>query len=304
LLNSFLNPFQITSDKGKRDAFICEPCAIEVQKAFNLRVKMRISEEEHFANTRGNRLQLLNVHERKEVEDLIKSLKQDNQKLCDEKDEIERKLMNAWKSYKKLRSKVKMQSEKSNRTNARSSSTGNPIIGSDVTASKSGISDRLDWFQTWPCDVCHKVLTSRILLEEHVKNTHYKLPSIKNFQEKLGNNSNQIKIVNEEANLAESLPIPPQQNIEMISYEEPSEPSGSSIDVAKKPRCLICDKTFSSKSSLRKHLDSVHVQNSCFECDKCSKKFQRKENLSVHMKVHKSEENRSGKLTLKHFYVD
>jgi hypothetical protein len=235
-----------------------------------LRIKIQISEEDHYSELRGNRLELRNVHERQQNQDLIKSLKQknkmlkqENQMLCDKKDFYKEKLKKAWKINKILQAKVKMES---NRTIANSFNEEESSAFSndhDDTARKAKMSARLDLSQ-WPCGVCHKVLTSKILFDEHVKNSHFKLPNIK-----------KIKILNEEANLAESLSISSQQSIELITFEESS---GGSINVAKKP--------------LR------------FECDICLKKFQRKEKLSEHIKIHQDKEKRSGKFTLKHFYVD
>jgi hypothetical protein len=231
-----------------------------------LRIKIQISED-HYSELRGSRLELRNVHERQRIQDLIKSLeqenkmlKQENKMLCDKKDFYKEKLEKAWKMSKILQAKVKMES---NRTNANSSNEGDVSKDHDDTAKKAKMSPRLDLSQ-WPCGVCHKVLTSEILFDEHVKNSHFKLPSIKN-----------IEILNEEAHLAESLSISSQHCIELIKLEESS---GGSINVAKK---------------------LLH-----FECDNCLKKFQRKKTLSEHMKIHQDKEKRSGKFTLKHFYVD
>merc|ERR1712228_118265 len=51
--------------------------------------------------------------------------------------------------------------------------------------------------------------------------------------------------------------------------------------------CTFCKETFCSKSSLKKHIDSIHQSASKqFVCRKCCKQFRRKDELQSHFKSH------------------
>ena len=51
--------------------------------------------------------------------------------------------------------------------------------------------------------------------------------------------------------------------------------------------CTFCKESFCSKSSLRKHIDSIHQQvTKQFVCRKCCKRFRRKDELQSHLKSH------------------
>ena len=47
--------------------------------------------------------------------------------------------------------------------------------------------------------------------------------------------------------------------------------------------CDKCDKRFSQKSGLNRHIKSVH-ENVRYNCDKCGKSFSQKDNLNIHIK--------------------
>ena len=54
--------------------------------------------------------------------------------------------------------------------------------------------------------------------------------------------------------------------------------------------CSQCNKSFSSKQNLEKHLDSVHLKLKPFNCNQCDKSFPSKQNLdrhtdTVHLKI-------------------
>ena len=50
-------------------------------------------------------------------------------------------------------------------------------------------------------------------------------------------------------------------------------------------KCEICDKELSRKDDLQRHKKTVHWRSSEFECTVCEKKFNRKGNLQAHKTV-------------------
>ena len=52
--------------------------------------------------------------------------------------------------------------------------------------------------------------------------------------------------------------------------------------------CQFCEKSFKTKFTLKRHLETVHLQNSdvIFECKICRKVFRRKDKLQKHEKTH------------------
>ena len=52
----------------------------------------------------------------------------------------------------------------------------------------------------------------------------------------------------------------------------------------KKPfKCSICDKNFSEKGSMTKHMESVHEGKKPFKCSICDNNFSKKSNLTKHI---------------------
>ena len=52
--------------------------------------------------------------------------------------------------------------------------------------------------------------------------------------------------------------------------------------------CNLCNQSFSTQGSLKRHQESVHRQSAGFSCQVCGKRFYRKDHLGRHMKVHQS----------------
>ena len=47
--------------------------------------------------------------------------------------------------------------------------------------------------------------------------------------------------------------------------------------------CDICDSSFKSKKSLKRHITSVHEGKKSFKCDLCGTSFTRKPSLNIHV---------------------
>ena len=54
------------------------------------------------------------------------------------------------------------------------------------------------------------------------------------------------------------------------------------------PHCGYCDKSFTTKLSLRIHTSNLHVDNETFKCLTCEKEFNSKDKLNRHKKNHKT----------------
>ena len=50
--------------------------------------------------------------------------------------------------------------------------------------------------------------------------------------------------------------------------------------------CSLCNQTFSTQGSLKRHRETVHRQSGGFSCQVCGKRFYRKDHLGRHMKIH------------------
>ena len=58
--------------------------------------------------------------------------------------------------------------------------------------------------------------------------------------------------------------------------------------------CNMCDKSFSVKSALHQHVESVHEGNGPFKCDICNKKFSAHLSMVQHIdEVHEGSNNTS-----------
>lgn len=55
--------------------------------------------------------------------------------------------------------------------------------------------------------------------------------------------------------------------------------------------CDICNKTLSSRNSLREHRITVHLKNGRFPCNECEKRFTNRRALQIHRVIHTKERN-------------
>ena len=52
--------------------------------------------------------------------------------------------------------------------------------------------------------------------------------------------------------------------------------------------CDLCNQSFSTQGSLKRHRESVHRQSAGFSCQVCSQRFYRKDVLQRHLKKHRA----------------
>ena len=50
--------------------------------------------------------------------------------------------------------------------------------------------------------------------------------------------------------------------------------------------CSLCNQSFSTQGSMKRHQETIHRQSGGFSCQVCSKRFYRKDHLGKHMKMH------------------
>lgn len=69
-------------------------------------------------------------------------------------------------------------------------------------------------------------------------------------------------------------------------YRHEDDEKKAKIKLQLKALCKICGKSFTRMSSLKRHLNAVHVHIKNFTCDVCGHLSDRKSNLATHMKTH------------------
>ena len=79
---------------------------------------------------------------------------------------------------------------------------------------------------------------------------------------------------------------PVKQNVEKIAESKEIKENGYSlldlITKKKKIPCPHCHKSYSSNSSLKKHIKDVHLRLKPFKCDVCGESFAEKKTLDRH----------------------
>lgn len=54
-------------------------------------------------------------------------------------------------------------------------------------------------------------------------------------------------------------------------------------------KCEHCQREFSTKGNLVRHVQAAHIGGQVFPCQTCGKEFKRKEDMHTHMRVHTGE---------------
>ena len=146
----------------------------------------------------------------------------------------------------------------------------------------------------YPCFECPKRFKQQTHLKEHIKLVHDKKKRYncsicgKNFHKKI-NLQEHILLSSEEGKCKidfENDDTLPEPNLEF-----PMDWNGQDISKFIN-KCTVCGKIFSSKSHLKRHVESVHEKLKRFQCDFCEKKYYQKSHLQEHvLAAHKDFDN-------------
>jgi len=129
-----------------------------------------------------------------------------------------------------------------------------------------------------------KSIKIELVQESELKNLNSSAISTENSHNSASNES-QEKVNKNVKNETEKqlLVILPQQKIHVLPVSikiEENEPRNMKFT------CKICDKNYSSKKVLRRHIKNIHENPGSFECDVCKVRFNEKGNLKAHQKIH------------------
>ena len=89
----------------------------------------------------------------------------------------------------------------------------------------------------------------------------------------------------------ESVPPTPKNNIALPQRTQSVRPQAVHNKKRKKLTCYLCNKSFSRKEHLTRHLKSVHFKEKPYQCPHCEKRFAEKSNLKRHVRTHTGEKS-------------
>lgn len=121
------------------------------------------------------------------------------------------------------------------------------------------------------CDVCNKVLASRSDLQNHINlhagGIHFECKLCSIHFPQLSDLFEHTKEVHEKSQFSASLS---------------DEPPKKQAQVQERQRCSICSKYFSTKTTLRYHINGVHTKEISYNCPLCPKVYYWRSGLRAH----------------------
>ncbi|XP_049884195.1 zinc finger protein 99-like isoform X2 [Pectinophora gossypiella] len=105
-------------------------------------------------------------------------------------------------------------------------------------------------------------------------------------QELKNKREDKSQCVSQDKNETEDRPVKAPVILAAAQPRKPREPRRP----GEKPECIECGKVFSSRKTLRYHLNVIHNGNNSHPCPRCDKVFQWKSNLWRHLRSHKARE--------------
>jgi RNase P subunit RPR2 len=101
-----------------------------------------------------------------------------------------------------------------------------------------------------------------------------------------------VPVVGSSLSLPPSLPLPPSVSSKSASYLDTPAESSDKKEKRKKETemkevtCYICQKVLSTKTNLKRHVNSVHNNLRPFSCPHCCQTFHLKQHLKQHLLTH------------------
>ena len=137
------------------------------------------------------------------------------------------------------------------------------------------------------CEICEKHFNKLVTLEKHISSVH---EVVKNHKcDKCGKFFGKKNYLNSHIYSAHKseIYIPAENFVEDKDYI-PTK----GVKIHKDIKCETCDKTFSSKCNLKRHIKSVHEGVRDHKCEQCEKSFYYSHHLNTHIKaVHEGLKN-------------